>query len=185
MAVAGCAAPTAQSAASHAGAVRTSAPRVGQPPASHAASDTPATAGPAATSQSGQGTPSPGPDPAARVDSTTIGGVIPLVRGEYVDAPDGSPRYVISLSSSGRYDIKGTAEFIYQDGRVSDIGQYTATLASRTLASSGKLVFAFPGGRTLTGVFAGGAFSLDGCAVIFTWATYRGGCTFTYHGSVA
>jgi hypothetical protein len=101
------------------------------------------------------------------------------------EAPDGSPRYVISLASSGRYDIKGTAEFIYQDGRISDIGQYTATLSSKALASSGKLLFAFAGGRTLTGVFGNGAFSLDGCAAVFRWATYRGGCTFTYHGSVA
>jgi hypothetical protein len=46
-----------------------------------------------------------------------------LPEGLYVNARDGLPHYFLSLSPSGRDGIKGSVNFLYQDGRVAGSGR--------------------------------------------------------------
>jgi hypothetical protein len=101
-----------------------------------------------------------------------------LTSGLYTDAPDGTPHYVLSFTSSAGV-IRGSVSFLYQDGRTATVGSYAGTLSS-----SGKLTLTLGDGKALSGRYAGGQLSLAGCAAALPLAPVAGGCTFTYHGHV-
>lgn len=106
----------------------------------------------------------------AQVSANTAAATAKLPVGLYVDARDGTPHYVLSLSASGHDGIKGSANFIYQDGRADFTGIY-----SGTLSREGKLSIRFYKGTISHGK--------NGCASVLPWAGKIGlGCTFTYHG---
>lgn len=102
-----------------------------------------------------------------------------LASGLYTDAPDGAPHYVLSFSSGAGSVIRGSASFLYQDGRIGTVGSY-----SGTLSRGGKITLTLAGGKTLSGRYAGRRLDLDGCAAALPLAVAAGGCTFTYHGHV-
>jgi hypothetical protein len=103
-----------------------------------------------------------------------------LASGLWTDAPDGSPHYVLSFTSSAGGVLRGSASFLYQDGRVATAGSYAGTLSA-----SGKITLTLGDGKALSGTYAGGRLNLAGCAAVLPLATtVAGGCTFTYHGHV-
>jgi hypothetical protein len=114
-----------------------------------------------------------------------------LPDGLYVDAPDGFPHYVLSLGASGHDDIKGSVNFIYQDGRVDFTGIYKGELSGKGklsirfykgTISHGKIVL-HGRGTVLTGTYQKDSLHLNGCASVLPWVDkIHLGCTFTYHG---
>jgi hypothetical protein len=123
---------------------------------------------------------SPDPNASSHADgSSGNGGTLTLASGMYTDAPDGTPRYVFSLTPDAQGKISGALNYLYQDGRIAAIGQY-----SGALAAGGKLTVALADGKTLKGTYRAGSFVLSGCAAALPWAQNPGGCTFTYHGHV-
>jgi hypothetical protein len=102
-----------------------------------------------------------------------------LAGGMYTDGPDGTPHYALSLTLGSGGGLRGSASFLYQDGRVSNAGSYTGTSPG-----SGKITLAFGDGKALSGRYSAGRLNLAGCAAALPLATFTGGCTFTYHGHV-
>jgi hypothetical protein len=101
-----------------------------------------------------------------------------LTSGLYTDAPDGTPHYVLSFTAGAGSVIRGSASFLYQDGRIAAIGSYAGTLSG-----GGKITLTFGDGKVLSGRYTAGRLSLAGCAAALRLATVAG-CTFTYHGHV-
>ena len=99
-----------------------------------------------------------------------------LTSGMYVDGPDGTPHYVLALARSGSTAITGTVSYLYQDGKISAVGQYSGKL------SDGRLTVTFSNGRDLTGTYGSGRLALSGCASQLTWAVHPADCQFTYNG---
>jgi hypothetical protein len=102
-----------------------------------------------------------------------------LTSGLYTDAPDGRPHYVLSFTSTAGRALRGSASFLYQDGRVSTVGSYAVTLTR-----SGKIILALAHGKALTGTYAAGRLNLADCTAALPLAKVVGGCAFTYHGHV-
>jgi len=117
------------------------------------------------------------PPPASHAPSA--GRTARLTSGLYTDAPDGTPHYVLSFSSAAGSAVRGSASFLYQDGRIATVGSLAGTLSR-----SGKITLTLGDGKALPGRFAGGRLSLPGCARVLPLARAAGGCTFTYHGHV-
>jgi hypothetical protein len=115
-----------------------------------------------------------------------------LPHGLYVDAPDGSPHYVLSLDARRHDGIEGSVNFIYQDGRIGFTGAYKGTISGngklsirfyKGTMSHGKVVL-HGRGTVLTGTYQKDRLHLNGCASVLPWVK-KGigiGCTFTYHG---
>jgi hypothetical protein len=114
-----------------------------------------------------------------------------LPEGLYVDARDGLPHYILSLGPSGRDGIKGSVNFLYQDGRVSFTGEYkglasgggklTIRFYTGTI-SHGKIVL-HGRGTVLTGTYRQRNLHLDDCTSVLPWAAEKQlGCTFSFHG---
>jgi hypothetical protein len=107
-----------------------------------------------------------------------------LASGLYTDAPDGTPHYVLSFtsssgSSSSGSALEGSASFLYQDGRIAAVGSYDGRLSG-----GGKITLTLGDGKVMSGTYAGGRLDLANCAAALPLATVSGGCTFTYHGHV-
>jgi len=96
-----------------------------------------------------------------------------------------------SLGTSGRDGIKGSASFIYQDGRDNFTGIYKGTLSGKGklsirfykgTISHGKIVL-HGRGTVLTGSYRKDSLHLNGCASVLPWAGKIGlSCTFAHHG---
>jgi prepilin-type processing-associated H-X9-DG protein len=114
----------------------------------------------------------PRPSPSPRGTGTL------LADGLYTDAGDGLPHYVLAFSLGKGDIITGSANFLYQDGRVGFVGVYTGALSG-----NGKLTLTFGDGKDLTGSYAAGTFTFVGCRVVLPFAGVSG-CTFSYHGHV-
>jgi hypothetical protein len=137
---------------------------------------------PAARTAARSGTPSvrtPSAAPARHAPAASPNASAALTSGLYTDAPDGTPHYVLSFTSTAGSALRGSASFLYQDGRVSTVGSYAGTLTR-----SGKITLTLANGKALTGTYAGGRLNLAGCAAALPLAKAAGGCTFTYHGHV-
>jgi len=146
-----------------------------RPPQASAAGTTARNGAPAAqTSQ-----PAAAPAPASRPPTSSRKVSAMLTSGLYTDAPDGTPHYVLSLTSSAGRVIRGSASFLYQDGRIATVGSYAGTLSG-----SGKITLTLGDGKALSGRYTVGRLNLAGCAAALPLATVAGGCTFTYHGHV-
>lgn len=114
-----------------------------------------------------------------------------LPEGLYVDAQDGLSHYILSLGPSGRDDIKGSVNFLYQDGRVSFTGEYTGMISGggklvirlyRATISRGKIVL-HGRGKVLTGTYRERSLNLDDCALALPCpAEKQLSCTFSCHG---
>jgi hypothetical protein len=102
----------------------------------------------------------------------------PLTSGLYTDAPDGTPHYVLSFTSSAGNVLRGSASFLYQDGRVAAVGSYVGRLSGR------KITLTLADGKFLSGSYTADRLNLAGCATALPLATTTGDCTFTYHGHV-
>jgi hypothetical protein len=102
-----------------------------------------------------------------------------LTSGLYTDGSDGTPHYVLSFTSGPGGTLRGSASFMYQDGRIAAAGSYAGTLSGR-----GKVTLTFAGGKALSGSYTGGRLDLAGCAAMLHLASFLGGCSFTYHGHV-
>jgi len=105
--------------------------------------------------------------------------VLKLTRGLYTDAPDGKPHYVLAFTSRAGSAIRGSVSYLYQDGRISTVGNYAGTLSA-----GGLITLRLGDGNTLSGRYTSGRFSLAGCTAALPLATLAGGCTFAYHGHV-
>lgn len=152
--------PGHPSRSSQAPAAQTAA-RKSPPPARSAPPTTPPTRAPAPASH--------GPAPRRSV--------VKLTRGLYTDSPDGTPHYVLAFTSPAGSTLRGSASFLYQDGRVSSAGSYAGSLSA-----SGKLTLTLGDGKVLSGRYADGRISLTDCTVAFPLARFGGGCSFIYHG---
>lgn len=102
-----------------------------------------------------------------------------LTSGLYTDGPDGTPHYVLSFTSRGDGDLRGSASFLYQDGRVTAVGSYAGTLSG-----SGKITLTLGDGKILSGSYTSGRLNLPDCAAALPLARATGDCTFAYHGHV-
>jgi len=102
-----------------------------------------------------------------------------LASGLYTDGPDGTPHYDLSFAPGPGGVLTGSVSFLYQDGRVSTVGSYAATLSR-----SGKITLTLGDGKTLSGIYTAGHLNLAGCAAALPLATFAGGCAFAYHGHV-
>jgi hypothetical protein len=100
-----------------------------------------------------------------------------LAGGLYVDAADGTPHYVMALAHSGRDAVRGSVSYLYQDGRIANVGRY-----SGKLSKNGHLRIVFSNGRTLAGTYRSAHLTLVTCTSVLARATHPGGCQFTYHG---
>jgi hypothetical protein len=139
-------------------------------PAPSAGTSTPPAAM-ATAPESGRATPSP--------SATTPSNGTALAGGLYVDAPQGIPYYILSVSLS-HSAVRGSVTFLYQDGRTALITQYTGHLSG-----DHKLTLLFSNGRKLTGSYRHKQFSLAHCTTVLPWATPPATCQFTYHGQAA
>jgi hypothetical protein len=102
-----------------------------------------------------------------------------LTSGLYTDAPDGTPHYILSFALSADNVIRGSASFLYQDGRIATVGSYAGTLSG-----PGKITLTLGHDKVLSGSYTTGRLNLAGCAAALPMATVAGGCIFTYHGHV-
>jgi len=166
--------------AAPAGAAR---PQASQAAAARAAGQRPGPpASPSGSPQSRGGdaarasTPSPPPPPSPAPAPPGSG---PVPGGLYVDAPDGSPHYIIALSLSEHDAISGSVTFLYQDGRTATVGRYTGTVSP-----GGKLTMVFGSGKALAGAYGRGVLTLANCRPVLAWAASVAGCRFSYHGHV-
>jgi prepilin-type processing-associated H-X9-DG protein len=141
-----------------------------QPVAPHPATSSQARhpAKPPSTPTAGAPRPSPSPHGTGRVPAD----------GLYTDAKDGVPHYVLAFSLGKGDVITGSANFLYQDGRVGFVGSYTGALSG-----NGKLTLTFGDGKDLAGSYAEGTLTFVGCRSVLPFAG-ASGCTFTYHGHV-
>jgi prepilin-type processing-associated H-X9-DG protein len=117
---------------------------------------------------------------------------VKLPDGLYVDGRDGVPHYVLSLAASRRGGIRGSANFLYQDGRVAFTGEYNGTISGNGRLSirfyegtirDGKIVL-HGRGKVLTGTYQKDSLHLNGCAAVLPWVKKSPkhlSCTFTYN----
>jgi hypothetical protein len=129
------------------------------------------------TAQTSQPTVAPAPASHSPTSSRNVSAM--LTSGLYTDAPDGTPHYVLSFTSSAGSVIRGSVSFLYQDGRIATVGSYAGTLSG-----SGKITLTLGDGKVLSGRYTAGRLNLAGCAAALPLATVAGDCTFTYHGHV-
>jgi hypothetical protein len=149
--------------------------RVARPPRASAAGTAARNGTPSAQTSQSAGAPAPANHPSASSRNVSA----TLTSGLYTDAPDGTPHYVLSFASSGGSVIKGSASFLYQDGRIATVGSYAGTLSG-----SGKITLTLGDGKALSGRYTADRLNLAGCAAALPMAAVAGGCTFTYHGHV-
>lgn len=186
LSLAGCA--TTAPAASHAVITRPGAAhQVRQPARPHSqAPGTPAgtSAMPAArvaAQAAASGTQATAPASASpqQTGSSASGRPVTLATGLYTDAPEGLPHYVLAVTPTAGGSVKGSANFVYQDGRIAFVGQY-----SGTVSGNGKVTVRFADGKILAGDYRTETLTLADCASVLSMARNPGGCTFSYHGNV-
>jgi len=133
-----------------------------------------------------------------------------LQTGYYSDGPTGTPRYDLIISRPGGAapgsSVSGWLFFIYQDGRVSVLGHFTAsargdgTMTFVTDTTSQPFPFAYqsPGsgqaggipidaGQSFAGTYSSGTITLAGCQTYLYWANaahspIAESCTFGFRG---
>jgi hypothetical protein len=101
-----------------------------------------------------------------------------LKDGLYIDAPDGTPHYILAIAISKSATFHGSATFLYQDGRTDTVGGFTGKLAN------GQLTLVFGDGRRLAGTYTAGHFTLTGCSKVLAFATRPEECEFHYNGYI-
>jgi hypothetical protein len=148
---------------------------VTRPPQASAAGTAPRNGKP--TAQATQ--PTTAPAPPSHPPASSRNASAKLTGGLYTDAPDGTPHYVLSLTTSAGNDVSGSVSFLYQDGRIATVGPY-----SGTLSGSGKVALTLGDGKVLDGSYTARRLNLAGCAAALPLATAADDCTFTYHGHV-
>jgi hypothetical protein len=97
--------------------------------------------------------------------------------GLYVDGPDGTPRYVISVSQVKGPGIAGSVNFIYQDARTGLLSAYTAVKPS-----AGMMTLTLRTGVAVKAIVQLHGFTIPGCARYLPFIDGPAQCTFTYHG---
>lgn len=97
--------------------------------------------------------------------------------GLYVDGPDGSPHYVISVSQVKGTSIAGSVNFIYQDARTGLLSTYTVSKPS-----AGTMTLALNSGVAVTATVQPHGFTIPGCTKYLPFIYDPAQCTFTYHG---
>jgi hypothetical protein len=107
--------------------------------------------------------------------TTTLPATQDLPSGVYVDGPQGTPHYFITLTTNPDNTLTGTVSYLYQDGHNFQVFAFTATTqagtATITVGSQPEALTATFGNRTVT---------LDDCLTFLGLADVSTQCTFTF-----
>jgi hypothetical protein len=122
---------------------------------------------------------------AAAATSTTS----PLPSGTYVDGPQGTPHYLVSLTRGRDGQVSGSVDFLYQDGQTAVAFTVTGTVHNGVLTLHTADVqppapHSPPLARNVPSVISGttnsgSSFDLGECTTYLSFAASMADCTFT------
>lgn len=114
--------------------------------------------------------------------TTAALGALPL-DGNYVNSPDGTPHYFVTLRAGSDGSLNGSVQFLAQDGNTSVAFNFSGTWRAgvATLTPSGGTAQNVPSSVSMP--YSSTGLSLGGCTTYLQFATSQASCQFSFNGS--